>query len=205
VEFGSCGDLNHTEKVAEKAQHHAQLAARLQEAGWNVCDGPHTIITLGYPGSIQRKTNDLLRTLGCKDGQAGMCMSRLHSLATKYAAAILPKRRWLENNMPMGIPRLLAGTALAVAGLTAKGEGIGFVLSPSVALACKGPLHARLATGAGLSFFLFGRAGGRVRQGRGVTQPPAARPACMSTGHCVCAVVWKKEKKKELRPSPGVS
>ncbi len=24
--------------------------------------------------------------------------------------------------------------------------------------------------------------------GRGVTQPPAARPACMSTGHCVCAV-----------------
>jgi hypothetical protein len=35
-----------------------------------------------------------------KDGQAGICMSRLRSLATKYAAAILPKRRWLENNMP---------------------------------------------------------------------------------------------------------
>ncbi len=35
-----------------------------------------------------------------KDGQPGICMSRFHSLATKYAAAILPKRRWLENNMP---------------------------------------------------------------------------------------------------------
>ncbi len=25
--------------------------------------------------------------------------------------------------------------------------------------------------------------------GRGVTQPPVARPACMNTGHCVCAVL----------------
>jgi hypothetical protein len=73
---------------------------RLQEAGWHVAYGPHTIITLGYAGSIRKQTGDLLRTLGCKDGQAGICMSRLHSLATKYAAAILPKRRWLENNMP---------------------------------------------------------------------------------------------------------
>jgi hypothetical protein len=100
VEFGCCGDLSHTEKVAEKAQQHAQLAARLREAGWNVAYGPHTIITLGYAGSIRKQSGDLLRTLGCKDGQAGICMSRLHSLATKYAAAILPKRRWLENNMP---------------------------------------------------------------------------------------------------------
>jgi hypothetical protein len=51
-------------------------------------------------GSIRRQTGDLLRTLRCKDGQAGICMSRLLSLATKYAAAILPKHRWLENNMP---------------------------------------------------------------------------------------------------------
>jgi hypothetical protein len=51
----------------------------------------------------------------------------------------------------------LAGTAraLAEAGRTAKlkGEGSGFRVSPSVALACKGPLNARLATGVGLSFF----------------------------------------------------
>ncbi len=47
-----------------------------------------------------RQTGDLLRLLGCKDGQAGICRSRLHSLATKYAAAILPKRCWLENKMP---------------------------------------------------------------------------------------------------------
>jgi hypothetical protein len=51
----------------------------------------------------------------------------------------------------MAIPLPPADTALAAAGRTAKGRVWGFLVSPSVALACKGPLNARLATGVGLS------------------------------------------------------
>jgi hypothetical protein len=53
----------------------------------------------------------------------------------------------------MAKPLPPADTAPAAAGRTAKGRGLGFRVSPSVALACKGPLNARLATGVGLSFF----------------------------------------------------
>jgi len=114
VEFGCCGDLNHEAKIDEKVQQHMLLAARLREAGWTVIYEKQTIITLGFAGSLQKTTGDLLRTLGCHDGQANVCLSQLHNLATKYAAAILHKRRWLEKSTPRtgpgGAPQAVQST-----------------------------------------------------------------------------------------------
>ncbi len=66
VEFGCCGDLNHTEKVGEKAQQHAQLAARLQEAGWNVADGPHTIIPSAMRNPSKERPTTSCARLGAR-------------------------------------------------------------------------------------------------------------------------------------------
>jgi hypothetical protein len=59
---------------AAARERHAHRHKKTQ--GRNVAYGQHTVITLGLAGSVQRKTSDLLRTLGCRDGQA--VTARLH-------------------------------------------------------------------------------------------------------------------------------
>ena len=101
IEFGCCGDLRHAEKTAEKLEQHTELARRLREAGWSVQYNPKTILTLGFAGSILKTAAPLLNQLGCREGQANRCLSKLHGIAVSYAATILRSRRWLERQTPL--------------------------------------------------------------------------------------------------------
>ena len=72
----------------------------LTTAGWTVKYGPPTILTLGFSGTVLQTAAPLLRELGCREGQASRCLSKLHTIATNYAASLLRTRRWLERQAP---------------------------------------------------------------------------------------------------------
>ena len=104
IEFGCCGDLHHADKTTAKLQQHQELVRRLVAAGWAVKYSPDTILTLGFAGTILKTAAPLLRDLGCREGQASRCLSKLHNIAVSHAAIILRTRRWLERQTPPARP-----------------------------------------------------------------------------------------------------
>ncbi len=104
LEVGYTGDLRHKEKIAEKLAQHAELAALLTEAGWEVQYTRREAITLGVGGTIRNDLAPLLRELSVPARRANACCDNLHHHAVSWLHRIVKMRRHHEAGGPRNQP-----------------------------------------------------------------------------------------------------